>query len=104
MVLVQVLLEAKSDLEYLSSETKEIVRQLGVVRKEKEDMSAAQAASKEMLSGYLHEADTRIVEMQLKEEKDTQQSQLQLEHSSHQVLNMQAIHEVGYMSDWVIAD
>jgi len=85
----QVLLEAKSDLEYLSSETKEIVRQLGVVRKEKEDMSAAQAASKEMLSGYLHEADTRIVEMQLKEEKDTQQSQLQLEHSSHQISSLQ---------------
>ena len=102
VVLVQVLLEAKSDLEYLSSETKEIVRQLGVVRKEKEDMSAAQAASKQMLSGYLHEADTRIVEMQLKEEKDTQQSQLQLEHSSHQVLNSRATHEVGFMSDWVM--
>lgn len=71
-----VLQEAKSDLEYLSSETKEIVRQLAQVRKERDEFSVREGVTKEVIGGYLKEADEQIVAMQMEGETNKDLSQM----------------------------
>merc|ERR1712139_236920 len=73
------LVQAKADMEFLSTELKDLMNQLVRARSEKEEIWNQSRHDKETLGTILKDAENRVVEAQMERERDVSGSQRQTE-------------------------